>query len=61
MVRPAHILSPPDVCDPNFAAQSRLWTDQIKREIHEAIATTRRTIAESEAIMMEIDRVLAPK
>ena len=48
-----------DVWDPGFAAGCRAWTNQIRSEILETVALTRRTIAESKALIEEADRVLA--
>jgi hypothetical protein len=59
LARPARILSPPDIDDPDFQALCAAWTGQMRHEMQETIATTWDTIAKSRALMAEIDRMLA--
>ena len=59
--RPTHILSPSDISDPDFPAQCIAWTAQIRSEMQETIAATRRTIDESKLLIQEADRVLGQR
>ena len=60
IAHPAHILpSLLDTSDPNFPAQCAAWTDQMRSEIKEAVALTRKTITSSKLLMDEADRLLA--
>jgi hypothetical protein len=59
--RPSHILSPSDLSDPDFHAKCVAWTDQIKFEMDEAIALTRKTLTDSRYLMRQVDRQLAWK
>lgn len=60
LTRPSHILSPPDIGDPDFRAKFGAWTDQIQFEMDETIALTRKMLDESRTLMAEIDRRLLP-
>lgn len=59
LARPPHILSPPDVWDPDFPAKCQAWTRQKRSEMQELLARTERTIAETKALMKEADRIVA--
>jgi len=59
LTRPTRILSPPDISDPDFPALCAAWATQMRSEMQETIALTRRTVAESRALMEEVDRVVA--
>ena len=61
LTRPAYILSPPDTTDPNFPALCAVWTGQMRSEMQETIGLTRKTLAESRALMAEVDRIIARK
>ncbi len=45
--------------DPNFRRQVQLWADEARRDIAEAVVTTRRTIARSQELIADVDRLLA--
>jgi hypothetical protein len=61
LIRPSHILSPPDITDPNFPAKCTAWTNDMRAEMQETIARTKVTIIESRTIMAEIERQFACK
>lgn len=44
---------------PGFARDMLFWSFQMESEVRETIAATRRTIATSKALMVEMDRILA--
>jgi len=56
--RPFHISSPPDVRAPDFLAQYAAWKNQMCLEMDTMVAGTRKNIAESKALMAEVDRLL---
>jgi hypothetical protein len=58
MTYPAHILAL-DIRDPTFPAQCIAWTTQMRSEITETIALTRKTLANSRSLLKEADRALA--
>ena len=60
LTRPTRI-PPPDIDDPDFGALCRMWTRQMRSEMQETIAVTMHTLAQSRALMAEVDRVLARK
>jgi hypothetical protein len=61
LTRPAHLLSPPEITDPDFPAKCAAWTAQLRAEMDETVVATRRTINESLALIKEANRVLGPK
>jgi hypothetical protein len=61
LARHQYILSPPDITDPSFPALCAIWTRQMRSEMQETIALTRKTLAESRALMAEVDRIIARK
>ena len=58
LTRPARILSPPDIRDPDFRKLCAIWTDQMMSEMGETVAITRHTIAQSKLLLKEADRIL---
>ena len=47
-----------DTRDPNFARQSSVWAAQTQWEITALIEGTKKTIADSRALMVDADRIL---
>ena len=48
-----------DVDDPEFSRKYLLWAHQVQCEIVELLAGSRETLANSRALMLEADRLLA--
>jgi hypothetical protein len=59
LTSPSHILCPPNIGDPDFPAKYMAWTAQIRSEINETVALTRKILAECRGLLKEADRVLA--
>jgi hypothetical protein len=53
--RPANL----DIRDSDFPEKCLLWTHQLQSDMDELIAGTRATLAESRALLQEVDRLLA--
>jgi hypothetical protein len=58
LIRPSRILSPPDLGDPDFPAKCVAWAGQIRFDMDETIALTKKTLAECRTLMAAVDRQL---
>ena len=54
-----HYLRPLDTRGPDFARRCSLWAAQTQLEMLALIKGSKKTIAESRALMLEADRILA--